>query len=125
MFVNDKSFESLEQLFVELKKYIGLQKEYMRLELIEKLTILVSSLILILILITLGMMALFYLSFTLAYILQPHVGGLTVSFAIITVLILLIVLAVYLSRKQLIEKPLVRFLTKLFMNGTKENETNE
>lgn len=119
MFANDKSIESLEQLYIELKKYVSLQKEYVRLELVEKLTILFSGLILTLILITLGMMALFYFSFTMAYILAPHVGGLTISYAIITLFILLLVLCIYLLRKRLIVKPLVRFLTKLFMNDPK------
>lgn len=121
MFANDKSIESLEQLFIELKRYIGLQKEYVRLELVEKLTLLFSGLVLTLILITLGMMALFYFSFTPAYILAPFVGGLTVSYAIITVFILLLLLSIYLLRKQLIVKPLVRFLTKLFMNNDSKN----
>lgn len=120
MFVNDKSVESLEELYNELKKYLSLQKEYVRIELVEKLTLLVSGLILTLVLVTLGMIALFYFSFTLAYILAPHVGGLTASYALITVLILAVLASVYFLRKRLIVKPLVRFLTKLFMNGTKE-----
>ncbi len=116
MFANEKSIESLEQLYFELKKYINLQKEYIQLEMVEKLTLLLSGLILTLVLITLGMIALFYLSFTLAYILASLVGGLTISYAIITLFILLLLACVYLFRKQLIVKPLVRFLTKLFMN---------
>ncbi len=119
MFANDKSIENLEQLFIELKRYIGLQKEYIRLELVEKLTLLFSGLILTLILIILGMMALFYFSFTMAYILAPWVGGLTASYATITAFILLILACIYFFRKQLIVKPLVRFLTKLFMNDPK------
>lgn len=116
MFANDKSIENLEQLFKECKKYILLQKEYVRLELIEKLTILASAIILVTISIILGMMALFYLSFSLAYIMAPHVGGLTVSFAIITVFILLLLAIIYLFRKQLIIKPLVRFMASVFTN---------
>lgn len=116
MFANDKSIENLEQLFKECKKYILLQKEYVRLELIEKLTILASAIILVTIGIILGMMALFYLSFSLAYIMAPHVGGLTVSFAIITVFILLLLAIIYLFRKQLIIKPLVRFMASVFTN---------
>ena len=49
----------------------------------EKLTILLSTLIMIVVLIILGMVALFYLLFALAYVLEPLVGGLMVSFAII------------------------------------------
>ena len=76
MFADDKSIENFQQLFFEFKKYLELQKEYTKLELTEKLTILFSTLIMVLVLIILGMVALFYLLFALAYVLEPLVGGL-------------------------------------------------
>ena len=124
MFDNDKSIETLGQLFEECKKYILLQKEYMRLELVEKLTVLSSTCIMVVIAIILGMMALFYLSFSVAYILAPHVGGLTVSFAIITAFLLLLLAVVYVFRKQLIVRPLVRFMANLFMSS-EETDTDK
>lgn len=124
MFANDKSIETLGQLFEECKKYILLQKEYMRLELVEKLTVLSSTCIMVVIAIILGMMALFYLSFSVAYILAPHVGGLTVSFAIITAFLLLLLAVVYVFRKQLIVQPLVRFMANLFMSS-EETDTDK
>ncbi|HBB08338.1 MAG TPA: hypothetical protein DCZ73_11375 [Bacteroides sp.] len=124
MFANDKSIETLGQLFEECKKYILLQKEYMRLELVEKLTVLSSTCIMVVIAIILGMMALFYLSFSVAYILAPHVGGLTVSFAIITAFLLLLLAVVYVFRKQLIVRPLVRFMANLFMSS-EETDTDK
>ena len=63
MFADDKSIENFQQLFFEFKKYLELQKEYTKLELTEKLTILFSTLIMVLVLIILGMVALFYLLF--------------------------------------------------------------
>ena len=122
MFANDKSIESLEQLFVECKNYILLQKDYLRLELVEKLTILASAIILTTIAIILGMMALFYLSFSLAYIMAPHVGGLTVSFAIITAALLILLALIYGFRKQLIVRRLVKFFAVQFMNSGDNNE---
>ena len=44
MFADDKSIENFQQLFFEFKKYLELQKEYTKLELTEKLTILLSTL---------------------------------------------------------------------------------
>ena len=49
MFANDKSIDNLEALFKEIKKYIELQGQYIKLDLVEKLTILISTLILILV----------------------------------------------------------------------------
>ena len=74
MFADDKSIENFQQLFFEFKKYLELQKEYTKLELTEKLTILFSTLIMVLVLIILGMVALFYLLFALAFVLEPLVG---------------------------------------------------
>ena len=125
MFANDKSIESLGQLFEECKKYVLLQKEYMRLELVEKLTILSSTFILIIIGIILGMMALFYLSFSLAYIMAPYVGGLTVSFAVITAFLLVLLAVIYIFRKRFIVRPLVRFMANLFMTSEDADKKEE
>ena len=43
MFADDKSIENMQQLFIELKKYLELQKEYTKLEVTEKLSKLLSK----------------------------------------------------------------------------------
>ena len=116
MFADDKSIENFQQLFFEFKKYLELQKEYTKLELTEKLTILFSTLIMILVLIILGMVALFYLLFALAYILEPLVGGLMVSFGIIAGINIILIAIIYFFRRQLIISPMVNFLANLFLN---------
>ena len=98
---------------------IRVLKEYTKLELTEKLTILLSTLIMIVVLIILGMVALFYLLFALAYVLEPLVGGLMVSFAIIAGINVLIMALVIIFRKQLIISPMVNFLANLFLNDSK------
>lgn len=121
MFADDKSIENFQQLCVDFRKYLELQKEYTKLELTEKLTILLSTLIMVLVLIILGMVALFYLLLASAYILEPYVGGLTVSFSIIAGVNLLFILVVVIFRKKLIISPMVNFLAGLFLsnNSTK------
>ena len=74
MFADDNSIENIQQIFLEFKKYLELQKKYTQLEVAEKLTILLSTLILVLLVVILGMVALFYLSSTLGYILDPDSG---------------------------------------------------
>ncbi len=120
MFADDKSIENLQQLFTEFRKYLELQKEYTQLELTEKLTILLSTLIMVLVLVILGMVALVYLLFALAYILEPHVGGLMVSFAIIAGINLLLIALVAIFRRQLIIAPMVNFLGQLFLKNSKK-----
>ena len=118
MFTDDKSIENIQHLFTEFKKFLVLQKEYTKLELTEKLTILLSTLIMILVLTILGMVALFYLLFALAYILEPLVGGLMVSFGIIAGINVLLIAIIYFFRRQLIISPMVNFLANLFLNDS-------
>lgn len=120
MFADDRSIENIQQLFFEFKKYLELQKEYTKLEITEKLTILFSTLIMVLVLIILGMVALFYILFALAYILAPAVGGLMASFSIIAGINILLIILVILFRKQLIITPMVNFLAHLFLNDSKK-----
>lgn len=116
MFINDKTIDNLQVLFSEAKHYIDLQKDYVKLDITYKLAVLLSTLILIFILTVLGMIALFYLSFTLAYILEHHVGGLMNSYAIITGTILLLGILIYGFRQRLIIQPLTNFLANLILN---------
>ena len=116
MFATDKTIDSLQALFTEVKHYVDLQKDYIKLDITHKLTILLSTLILILVLVILGMIALLYLSFTLAYVLEPYVGGLTNSYAIITGGILILGFIIYIFRKKLIIQPLTNFLANLLLN---------
>ena len=116
MFTDDKSIENIQQLFAEFKKFLVLQKEYTKLELTEKLTILLSTLIMILVLTILGMVALFYLLLAWAYILEPLVGGLMESFAIIAGINIILIAIIYFFRRQLIISPMVNFLANLFLN---------
>ena len=119
MFVDDKSVHNLRQLFVELKKYLELQKEYTRLEITEKLTILLSTLIVVLLVICMGMVALFYLSFTLVYLLAPLVGGSVMSFFLIACFNVLLIVLVLVFRKPLIVNPMTRSLAGLFLDRNK------
>ena len=47
MFSTDKTIDNLQTLFTEVKHYVDLQKDYVKLDITHKLTILLSTLILI------------------------------------------------------------------------------
>ena len=118
MFANDKSIDNMEALFKEIKKHIELQGQYIKLDLVEKLTILLSTLILILALIILGAMALYYFSFMLVYALVPVVGSIIASYAVIGAVILIAAIGIYLMRRKLIFQPMVNFLARLFLEDS-------
>lgn len=116
MFSSDQNIDNLQQLYTDIKKYLILQKDYTKLEIVEKMTILISTFTMILILVVLGMIALFYLMFALAYFIAPLVGGLSFSFIIITGIILLLMAIAFFFRKKLFINPMVNFLANLFLN---------
>ena len=125
MFADDKSIDNLQQLFLEFKKYLQMQKEYTQLELTEKLSVLLSTLILVLLVVTLGMVSLFYASFMLAYILEPYVGGLMVSFGLIAAFHLLLIILLFVFKKKWIINPMVRFLAELFLEDHHKQQIKE
>lgn len=121
MFANDKSIDNLTELFKEVKKYLKLQGEYVKLDLVEKLTILLSTLTLIFILIILGTMAAFYLSFMLVYVLASATGSLVAGYAIIGGILILLAFIIYRLRQKLIFQPMVNFLARLFLDDSSNN----
>ena len=118
MFADSKSIDSLRQLFVEFKKYLNLQKEYTKLDVTEKLSDLLTVLIVILLTVILGMMALFYLSCTFAYLLAPAVGSITLSFSLIAALYVVLAILLVAFRKQLVINPMVKFLAGICLQPT-------
>lgn len=118
MFANDKSIDNLTELFKEVKKYLKLQGEYVKLDLVEKLTILLSTLTLIFVLIILGTMAAFYLSFMLVYVLASATGSLVAGYAIIGGILILLAFIIYRLRQKLIFQPMVNFLARLFLDDS-------
>lgn len=118
MFSNDKSIENIQQLFIEFKKYLELQKEYTKLEIAEKLSILLSTFILVILIVTLSVVVLFHLSSALVYVLVPLVGSLMVSYALIACFHILLIILLVIFRKKLIIDPTVRFIAKLFLGSS-------
>lgn len=115
MFSNDRNIETIGQLAEVLKHYVGLQKEYVKLDVIEKVVRLITVLTLTLIFAFLVMLMLIYLSFAAAHAMIPHVGAVA-AFSIIAGIYLFILILFLIFRKRWIEKPVVRFLANLLMD---------
>jgi hypothetical protein len=117
MFSSNKNIEYISQLVEDIKRYIGLQKDYVKLDVVEKLIILCSAFILGIILLVLTAMILFYFSFAVIYIMEKYWGiSLAGGYSIITIFFIILFVLVFLFRKKWIEKPLTRFLSKILLN---------
>ncbi|MBQ9636413.1 MAG: phage holin family protein [Prevotella sp.] len=116
MFSNDRNIETIGQLAEALKHYVGLQREYVKLDVIEKVVRLITVITLTLMLALLVLLTLIYLSFAAAYALAPHVGTAT-AFVIVAACYMVLLLLFLIFRKNWIEKPVVRFLASLLMDS--------
>lgn len=115
MFYDDAGTENLRKLLDECKAYLTLQKRYVQLETTEKLTILLSTLLWVTLAVVLGLVALFYLSFALVYLLAPWVGGISAGFGLVAGFHLLLLVLLCAFRRQLIVRPITRFLARLLL----------
>ena len=103
MFSNSKNIESIGKLLLEFKKYLELQKEFVKLDATEKMTVIL----------------LLFLTFALAYYLGDVLGSLSLGFGLISAFILLLTVIFYLNRNRMVIQPMARFMTKLIL--TKED----
>ena len=119
MFSNSKNIESIGKLLLEFKKYLELQKEFVKLDATEKMTVILSALLIVTVLLLLGSIVLLFLTFALAYYLGDVLGSLSLGFGLISAFILLLTVIFYLNRNRMVIQPMARFMTKLIL--TKED----
>lgn len=123
MFSSNKNIEYISQLVEDIKNYIGLQKDYIKLDVVEKLILLCTALIFGIILLVLAAMILFYFSFAAVYTMEKYMGiSLAGGYSIITLLFIILFILVFVFRKKWIEKPLTRFLSKVLLNGDNKRD---
>ena len=106
MFSNDNNIETIAQLVEALKHYIGLQSEYLKLDVIEKIVRLLTVITIITVLSVTLLISLVYFSF----------GSLILAFLVVGAFYLVLLIFFILLRHRLIERPLVRFLGSLLMS---------
>lgn len=116
MFSNDQNIETIGQLVEALKQYIGLQREYIKLDVIEKVVRLITAITLTAVLALFLLLIFIYLSFAAAYALAPLVGT-AWAFVFVAAFYLVIFLLLMAFRKQWIERPVVKFLASLLMKS--------
>ena len=113
--------DSLQSLWTEAKSYLELQKEYLKLDSAEKLSVLLSAVATAALCITLALAALFFFVIAFAFWLAKIVGG-AWSFTIMGGVMLLIIVVILIARKRWIVQPVARFVAKLFVDEDEEED---
>lgn len=113
--MNENLSQQIQSLIKLSKRYVSLQFNYGKLTLAEKLTLLFSGLLLVLIFAILGAFAIGFIAFALVDILKESISPVAAYFTVATIF-LIVALSVYLLRKVLIVNPIARFVSKLFFD---------
>lgn len=112
--MKDNLSSEIKDIFTNGKNWLKLEIEYAKLTVAEKLTMLMSALIIGAVCLLLGIVVLILLAFALVEVFKsfmlPGLAYLSVG-GIICILILLI----YLLRKPILLDPIARLITKLFI----------
>lgn len=115
MISNDRNIETIGELVEALKRYIDTKKDFWKLDLIEKVVRLFTVLTLMAVLALTLLMVLIYVSFAVAYALAGPMGNVGAFLCVAGFYVLLFLLLVV-FRKQLLERPVVRFMVGLLTN---------
>lgn len=112
--------DNFSELTENVKKYINLRIDLVKLVLTEKLARMASVFLIIIILFILFMFLLLFLSFSFIYWYGAVVGPTYVGALIVTGVYLLAGLAIIIFRIQLIMNPLIRQISKVLMDNKNE-----
>jgi hypothetical protein len=115
MLSSDKNVESIVELIDALKEHVELQKEYLELNVIEKVVKLVTALTIAVIFVILGVAVLFYLTYAIVHWIAP-LTGLALAYFLVALFFAALLVLLCVFRKQWIERPLVRFLANTLLN---------
>lgn len=107
--------DEIRNLFEQSKQWLVLEVEYAKLTIAEKLTLLLGSLIIGFVCLLLGMVVLIMLAFSLVELfklmMSPALAYLSTSGVICLLLLIL-----FLLRRQLLLNPISRLITKVFLD---------
>jgi len=115
MLSSDKNVETFAQLIETLKHYLGLQAEYVKLDVIDKVVRLITAAALTIVFCFILITVILFASFAFAFWLENYIG-LGWSFILVTAIHLLAFFLVIHYRKSWIEKPIVHFLAELMLS---------
>ena len=121
----DSTSDIMAQLVASVKRYLGYQKKYIKLDLTEKLTILLTALILGAIIFVIGIIAVIFLALTVAAVIETWTGSAWIAYSIVTCLFIILCIMLYLMRDRWIVNPLTQFFSDILLDDPKNEEHEE
>lgn len=125
MFSNDHNVDIIARLISNLKKYGELRLKSFQLDLVSKLTLILTFLVVAVLLVGMASIVVLLLSFALVYALAPIVGGIVVSCGIVAGGFVLLGILLVAFRKRLLINPIARFLSSIFLGESWEEGNSD
>lgn len=121
---NDHSQTLVQKTIRDIKDYLQLQVDYLKLDSVEKLVKIVSLVISSVLFISLGTMIMIFLGMSLAYFLSELFNSYALGFLFTGLAILAFTLLLYVLRKQLITEPILSTMLKTAFDSEFERKEN-
>lgn len=112
-------------LFSELKRYLYLKLDYYRLDTLEKGSLFLGNMLLVLICLLFSCFALLCLSFAIAYLLGSWLGSFVWGFLIIAAVYIVLILSFIKFKEHLLINPMIRILDETLFKKRVNNEKGE
>ena len=109
MMSSDQNVKILERLVRNLKRYVDLKLESLRLDAVSRITMLLSAVLIGVVFFCLASLVAVMLSFAAVFYLAPLVGGYVVAGGVVALLL-------FVFRRSLIIDPITRFLVSLLLS---------
>lgn len=125
MFSSNRNIDTICQLIAELKRYVELKTDGMQIDIVSKLSRLLSALVIGAIIFMVSGLALMFISMMVAAALTTALGSATLAYAIIVICYALLAWLVFFNRVKWIEAPITNFLAHLFLEDQLEEKQEE
>ena len=129
MMSSDQNVKILERLVRNLKRYVDLKLESLRLDAVSRITMLLSAVLIGVVFFCLASLVAVMLSFAAVFYLAPLVGGYVVAGGVVALFYIVVALLLFVFRRSLIIAPITRFLVSLLLSQEGEmsvrDERNE
>lgn len=115
---------SIHRIVSGIKRYVGLQREFVMLTLAEKLTIILTAILVTCIIMLLALLVLVFVSLTLSSLLAEMTGSEVLGYGIVSLFYIIVAIVVYANRGRWIANPIANFLATSLLDGEKTKTDN-
>ncbi len=115
------SDNSYRKIFDEVKKLCSLHIENAKLQLTEKLTLLLAKIMIVVIILVMSVVAMLFLTIAFAQWIKSFIDP-ALAYCIVATIYLLIAIFVYAFRRRWIIDPIARFVSRVILEAPKVNK---